>query len=172
MLPQKSIVLPSVASLPCTDPCFLEAIDDLALVAGGLMMSVDAAMLAVPLPSDRWADDLPLTVWTQRLEASPALATTLIDTPMFTPAFDALCMAADALFARLEAWRWIDRDAPGLCLVTDGVDVILSTVRPEPEAGCGWLLDLARRNRGAVTARHPHAHGAWSLIKAEIRTVH
>lgn len=172
MVPQKAVVLPPLSSLPPADPGVRRAVEDVALLASGLIDSVDAAMLTIAVPSDRWGDAAPLIAWNQRLVASPELSDMLIDLPMFTPAIDALCLAADALFARLEAWHWADMDAPGLCLVTDGVGVVLSTRRPPEDADCGWLLDLARLQDCATLVRPPHKDGVWSLIMAELATIH
>lgn len=168
----KAIALPSIALLPPSDPGFRRAIDDVALLASGLIASVDAAILTIAVPSDRWGDTLPLVAWNQRLAADPDLSHALIEQPMFAPAFDALCMATDAVFARLDAWRWIDVDMRGLCLVTDGATVILSTERPSADADCNWLLDLARSDGGSLVVRTSDTQGIWSLIAAQASIYH
>lgn len=172
MVLQKAVVPPPISLLPVSDPRFVRAVDDIALLASGLIASVDATMLALAVPSDHWHSELPLVAWSQRLAASPKLARMLIDTPMFMPAIDALCMAADELHARLASWGWTSCGAPGLCLLTDGNAVILSSARPPVDASCEWLLDLARSTDGAVTLREPCRQGAWSLITAAAGTVH
>ena len=168
---RKPVELPPVSVLPSSDPDFLRAIDDVALLASGLIASTDAAMLTIAVPSDRWGADVPMVVWNQGLDGCRARVRTLTEEPMYGAAFDALCIAADALFSRLETWRWDDAAAPGLCLVTDGTGVVLSPERPPADANAGWLLDMVRSGNTTV-ARAPDADGPWSLITAKSGTVH
>jgi len=152
------------AALPRGDGRFLRAARDLALLADGLIACTDSPLLAVAVPSDRWGHGVPVTLWDQRLAPCENRRRQLRDTPWLQPALDALCVAADALFERLEAWGWPDAHAPGLCVISDGTGVAISTHRPRPGDDAGWLLARAA-DAGAMSTVLPLAEdGIWGLV--------
>jgi len=152
------------AALPRCDARFLEAARDLAILADGLIACTDSPLLAVAMPSDRWGREMPVTLWNQRLTPCKDRRRQLRDTPWLEPALDALCVAADVLFERLDAWGWADAHAPGLCVISDGTGVAVSVRRPMPDDDAGWLLDRAT-GMDAVTGILPMAaDGIWGLL--------
>jgi hypothetical protein len=106
-------------------------------------------------------------LWDQRLSVCETRGRTVCETPMFAPALDALCLAADALFERLHAWGWSHADTHKLCVVTDGTGVAL--IPDLPSEGPGWLIDMA--GPGGHMPLLPLADdGVWSLIAAAAET--
>lgn len=172
MLPDNAIDLEPIALLPASDTLFLRAVSDIALLAGGLMASVDASLLAVAVPSDGWGEEPPLILWDERLVPCSDRGRVLADTAMFAPAIDALCLAADALFDRLDAWRWIHARAPGLCIVTDGTGALLARRPPGSDSDARALLDLARGDGGAIPTFPPPDEATWARIAAAAATFH
>lgn len=171
MLRDNAIDLEPIALLPARDPLFRRAVTDIALLAGGLMASVDASLLAVPVPSDGWGDAMPVIVWDERLTPCPERGRALAETALFAPAIDALYVAADALFGRLDAWRWIHARVPGLCIVTDGTGALLACRPPGRDGDARALLDLARCD-GAIRTSPLSDEDIWSRVAADAATFH
>jgi len=152
------------AALPRSDARFLDAAHDLAILAEGLIACTDSPLLAIAVPSDRWGRGIPVTLWDQRLAPCEDRRRRLRDTPWLQPALEALCVAADALFERLDAFGWADAHAPGLCVISDGTGVAISTRRPLPGDGAGWLLDRAAGKDAATPILPLAADGVWGLL--------
>lgn len=163
--------LEPIALLPASDALFQRAVTDIALLAGGLMASVDASLLAISVPSDGWGDAMPVIVWGERLTTCSERNRALADTALFAPAIDALCLAADALFGRLDAWRWIHARVPGLCVVTDGTGALLARRPPASDSAARAPLDFARSDRTIPTFPLSDEN-VWSRITAQAATFH
>ncbi|MBJ6122075.1 hypothetical protein [Sphingomonas mollis] len=160
--------IPACALLPMADRPFLRAARDIALLADGLLATRESPLLALSLPSDGWAGAYPIVMWDDRLQPCARRIRTACESPMMSPALDALCLAADAMHDRLIAWRWSEVAARGLCAITDGTGVALIGEAPTP--GIDWLVRMPL----LATIVVPFASdGVWSLLTAEVNpTVH
>ena len=171
-MPEYATDLHPIEALPTTDAAFRRAVADIALLAGGVMAGVDASLLAVPVPSGSRDDDMPLTLWNGRLAPCADRADAVAGAAIFSPVVESICLAADALFARLSTWRWTGARVPGLCIVTDGSGALLAYRQPGDPGDAAWLLGLAGRNGGAIQLLPLAEDGIWSLITAEAATIH
>jgi hypothetical protein len=156
-----------VARIVHLEARFRRAVQDIATLSGGLLASGDATIMAVAAPSDGWSLDLPLLMWDDHFAPRPDTSTALCAATLVSPALDALCLAADDLFATLREARICPPGTVAVSVVTDGTGVALTAEMPGSDtADAAWLLTLARCD-GRATAVLPFARdGAWALLAA------
>ena len=147
---------------------FSRALQDIAALSWGLLALGDAPVLALAVPSDGWGQELPILLWDQRLAPREQVGRELCASVSVSPTLDALCLAADDLFAILRAARICPADATGISIVTDGTGVALTSRMPIPAtADAGWLLALAGRGGQAATVLPMAPDGVWALLCLE-----
>lgn len=162
MIAMTSADIPACPVLPMEDEPFLRAARDIMLIADGLLMMQGAPLLALSLPSDGWGGAYPIVMWDDHLRTCQRRIHDTCESLMMAPALDAMCLAADALYERLLAWRWTEVAARGLCAVTDGTGLAL--IGEAPSGAAAWLPQLPAR---AIPVLPFRTDGAWRLLASE-----